>query len=117
KGSAGLTAVSHGRSAHAGVEHQRGAKAIVQLCDFVQRISALTDYDRQLTCNVGVIRGGVVVNRVPDRAEALLEMRAFDPDVLEQAVQTALAMDGQSTVASAADGYRGRLEVFCRKRL
>lgn len=117
KGSAGLRAIAHGRSAHAGVEHERGANAIVQLSEFVRRISALTDYDRQLTCNVGVMRGGVVVNRVPDRAEALIEMRAFEPDVLEEAVQAALAMDGLSTVASEADGYPARIEVFCRKRL
>lgn len=117
KGSAGLRATAHGRSAHAGVDHEKGANAIVQLSEFVQRISRLTDYDRQLTCNVGVIRGGVVANRVPDYAEALLEMRAFDPEVLEQAVQTALAMDDLSTVASAADGFPARLAVYCRKRL
>jgi len=117
KGSAGLTAISHGRAAHAGVDHPRGANAIVQLCDFVQRASALTDYQRELTCNVGIVRGGVTVNRVPDRAEAMLELRAFDPAVLESAVQAVLAMDGLSTVASATDGYPCQVEVICRKRL
>lgn len=117
KGNAGLRAVAHGRSAHAGVEHQRGANAIVQLSEFIQRVSGLTDYDRQFTCSVGVIRGGVVTNRVPDWAEALLEMRAFDPEVLEEGMRAALEMDGLSTVAAETDGYPARIEVSCRKRL
>src|SRR5690606_31094274 len=117
KGSAGLVAVAHGRSAHAGAEHERGANAIVQISEFVQRISGLTDYGRKLTCNVGVIHGGVTANRVPDRAEVRLEMRAFDPQVLDEALQAALALDGLSTIASASDGYRARVEVCCRKRL
>lgn len=117
KGSAGFLATARGRAAHAGAQHERGANAIVQLAEFITRISGLTDYARQLTCNVGVIRGGVVANRVPDHAEAVLEMRAYDPRVLQEAVDKALALDGLSTVASAADGYRTRLEVYCRKRL
>src|SRR5690606_14505391 len=96
---------------------ERGANAIVQLAEFIQRMSRLTDYDRQLTCNVGIVRGGTVTNRVPEYAEALAEMRAFDPQVLDEALGKVLAMDGLSTVASAADGYPARLEVLCRKRL
>jgi glutamate carboxypeptidase len=49
----------------------------------VQRAAAVTDYGRGLTVNVGWIAGGSVVNRVPQEACADLEMRAFDPSVLE----------------------------------
>src|SRR5690606_9283977 len=78
KGSVGLHAYAHGRAAHAGAEHQKGANALVQLSEFILRASALTDYARDLTCNVGIARGGVTSNRVPDAAEAWMEMRAFE---------------------------------------
>ncbi len=117
KGSAGLRAIAHGRSAHAGARHEYGANAIMQLCDFIQRVGGLTDYSRQLTCNVGVMHGGTVTNRVPDRAEALMELRAFDPDVLDEAVRTVLDLNGLSTIVSPIDGFAARMEIQCRKRL
>ena len=73
----------HGRAAHAGSAHAEGANAIVMLAEAVQAAAQVTDYERGLTVNVGVIAGGSVVNRVPQEAFADMEMRAFDPRVLE----------------------------------
>lgn len=116
KGSVGLRAIARGRSAHAGGRHERGANAIVQLSELILLMHALTDYAKDLTCNVGIVRGGSVVNQVPDLAEALIEMRAYEPDVLEEALDRAMQFDGLSTVASAADGFRASIELSCRLR-
>jgi glutamate carboxypeptidase len=80
KGTASVLAVAHGRSAHAGNAHAEGANAIWALARFVDRMQALTDYDRGITLNVGKISGGQSKNTVPDRAEAVGDVRFLHPD-------------------------------------
>jgi glutamate carboxypeptidase len=104
KGRAEFRAIVEGRGAHAGNNHKLGANAILQLAHTVQQIASFTDYDQQITFNVGVISGGSVVNRVPHHAEAVIEMRAFDPQVFAAGVEKMLALNGSSQVSSA-DGF------------
>jgi glutamate carboxypeptidase len=105
KGRAEYRISAHGRAAHAGSAHPSGVNAIVSLCDAVERAAALTDYDRQLTVNVGRIEGGTVLNRVPHEATAALEMRAFEPAVLEEAgralqrIAQACSQEGRAEIA------------------
>ena len=75
KGTGGVTAVVHGRAAHAGNGHAEGANAIWTLARFVDRVQRLTDYGRGVTVNVGRISGGHSKNTVPDFAEAQLDLR------------------------------------------
>ncbi len=67
----------HGRAAHAGNDHASGINAIHALSLLVARIEALTDYERGVTVNVGVIEGGTSKNTVPERARCLIDTR-FD---------------------------------------
>jgi len=113
KGRATYVVRVEGRSAHAGNNHAQGANAIVQMAHTVQKIAALTDYEKQLTFNVGTVQGGVVVNRVPHSAEALVEMRTFLPEVFDEGVRNMLALDGSSDVASA-NGFACRVQVELR---
>jgi glutamate carboxypeptidase len=79
-----------GRSAHSGNAHRSGANAIVQLAHTVGLISALTNYDRGLTVNVGLLQGGTAVNTVPDLASARFDVRLEHPEDVE-AVRAKLA--------------------------
>lgn len=115
KGRAEFDITSQGRGAHAGNYHKQGANAIVQLAHTVSQIATFTNYAKSLTFNVGVIRGGSVVNRVPHHAEARVEMRAFDPDVFEEGLQRMFVLDGTSQVSSA-DGYPCQVSVNLRSR-
>lgn len=115
KGRATYKVSVEGRSAHAGNNHHLGANALVQMAHTVQKIAAMTDYKRQITFNVGTMAGGVVVNRVPHRAEAEVEMRAFSPEVFEQGVAQMLALDGSSDVSSR-DGYSCKVKVELLER-
>jgi glutamate carboxypeptidase len=85
KGRAEYRISAHGLAAHAGSAHETGINAIVTLADAVKQASLLTNYEHQLTVNVGRIEGGTVLNRVPHEAFVELEMRAFDPAVLREA--------------------------------
>jgi glutamate carboxypeptidase len=115
KGRATYRVQVEGRSAHAGNNHPQGANAIVQLAHTVQKIAALTDYDRHLTFNVGTIWGGTVVNRVPHLAEASVEMRTFSPQVFEEGVEDMLALNGVNDVASS-DGYPCKVHIELQER-
>lgn len=75
KGTAGVSAKSSGKAAHAGNAHKDGANAIWALAKLVDMAQGLTDYERGVTLNVGKITGGQGKNTVPDAAEALLDFR------------------------------------------
>jgi glutamate carboxypeptidase len=105
KGRATFRVTVEGRAAHAGAKHPRGANAISQLGRVVNRIAELTDYARHLTFNVGVISGGIAINRVPHLATAEVEMRAFTRDTYQAGVAAILALSGPGDVRSPADGH------------
>jgi glutamate carboxypeptidase len=105
KGRATWRVTVSGRGSHAGGKHEHGVNAIVQLGATVQRIADLTDYDRGLTVNVGTIKGGTVLNRVPHEAVAEGEFRTFTPEAYAHAKAGLLALTGKGDVRSPADGY------------
>jgi glutamate carboxypeptidase len=111
KGKANFRVSVAGRSAHAGNNLQHGANAIVQLAEVVARLAGVTDHARGISCNVGTICGGTVVNVVPALAEATVEARAETDETLREAVGKVMACHGMSTVASAADGFACRVRV------
>lgn len=64
-----------GRSAHAGVEPEKGANAILALAGLIQKVHALGEPTQGTTVNVGVVGGGSRANVVPDEAWALVDVR------------------------------------------
>jgi glutamate carboxypeptidase len=100
-----------GKAAHAGTSHDHGANAIMQMADVIRQISDLTDYEQNLTINVGTIAGGTVINRVPHQASASLEMRAYSPAVFAATSQKITAFNTFSSVHSANGGYPCRVHV------
>ncbi len=75
KGSGNFTLRARGRAAHAGADLEKGANAILDLARRVHEATALGERARGTSVNVGVIRGGVRPNVVPDLAEAELDVR------------------------------------------
>jgi tripeptide aminopeptidase len=65
----------HGRAAHAGIEPELGANAIVAAAHFVARVE-FGRLDEETTANVGVISGGVQGNVVAPAACVQLEARS-----------------------------------------
>ena len=75
KGSGSVTLRAHGRAAHAGADFDKGRNAILELARRCLEAAALTDLERGVTVNVGVIRGGIRSNVVPELAEAEVDFR------------------------------------------
>lgn len=111
KGRATYRVEVEGRAAHPGSAHENGANAIVQLAHIIQAIDSFTDYERDLTFNVGTAAGGTVLNRVPDYAVASVEMRAFSTEVFEDGLGKMLALNGRSDVKSANGDYACQVSI------
>jgi glutamate carboxypeptidase len=75
KGTASFVLRTFGRAAHAGADFEKGANAILGLAHAALDVSALTSPERGITVNVGVVRGGIRPNVIPDRAEAEVDVR------------------------------------------
>jgi glutamate carboxypeptidase len=80
-----------GRAAHAGIEPEKGASAILELARQIEAINALHDPERGTLVNIGVVRGGSRLNVVPAQAEADIAVRvttADDADQVDRAMKT-----------------------------
>ena len=86
KGVAFFKVTAHGRPAHAGVEHHLGRNAIREIAHQVLALEALTDYARELTVNVGLVRGGSRVNVVPETASVEVDIRFPTPAIGDEVV-------------------------------
>ena len=64
-----------GVAAHAGVDFQKGANALLELARIIQTVSSWTDLKRGLTVSVGVAAGGTKTNVVPAHAWAEVDVR------------------------------------------
>jgi glutamate carboxypeptidase len=115
KGRAVIHVKVEGKSAHAGNYHANGANAIVQLAHTIQDLAALTDYQKQVTVNVGTIKGGSVINRVPHEAEASLELRAFSPEIFQETIDKILALEKVVHIRSR-DGYACKVSLQIKER-
>lgn len=62
--------IAHGKPAHAGADNSAGHSAIRAMCRLVEQLESLTDMQRLVSFNVGVIHGGEFVNVVSLSCEA-----------------------------------------------
>ncbi len=96
KGAGTYRVTVHGKAAHAGVEPEKGANAILALAQYTAALHALNGMRPRLSLNVGVVRGGTRPNVVADLAEAEVDVRiarAEDAQPLEQALRDVLSRE------------------------
>src|SRR5437588_1445216 len=68
-----------GKAAHSGGNFKDGISAIEELARKIQAIHALTDLERGITLNVGLVSGGQSVNTVAPWAEGQIDLRYVAP--------------------------------------
>jgi glutamate carboxypeptidase len=101
KGIAAFTVEVEGKAVHAGVRPVEGVNAILEAAHKTVAFQALNGRWPEVTCNVGVLRGGGRINVVPDRALMQLEVRATTAAALEQAVAQVARIVATATVPGA----------------
>ena len=78
-----LTFTVHGKAAHAGAAPEKGINAIVLASKAIAQM-VLGRIDRETTCNIGRIEGGLAINIVPDQVTVQGEVRSHDEAKLQQ---------------------------------
>ena len=75
KGTGNYVLKARGTPAHAGLEPQKGANAILEIARQIERIHALSDAEKGTTANVCLIEGGTASNVIPEFASCSIDAR------------------------------------------
>ncbi len=94
-----------GRAAHAGMEPEKGINAIYAAAKAISALR-LGRLDEETTANVGVIKGGIIRNGVPDSASFLAECRSLTHDKAQK-----LADDMVATISKEVESVGATAEI------
>lgn len=75
KGCGEFTLTVRGVSAHAGIDPRKGASAIHELAHQIVALQSLSDPERGVSVNVGVVAGGTRGNVIAEEARATIDVR------------------------------------------
>jgi glutamate carboxypeptidase len=75
KGTGMFTLHAHGIPAHAGLDPEKGASAILELSKQIERLHELNDLEAGTTVNVCTVRGGTTTNVIPEYADCQIDVR------------------------------------------
>ena len=98
-----------GKSAHSGVEPEKGINAIVMASEAIGAMK-WGRLDEDTTANVGVIEGGQAMNIVPDRCRIVGEFRSHNPKRAEE-----LLAEWKSICEKVAQKFGGKVEFSAEK--
>ncbi|MCK5325210.1 MAG: M20 family metallopeptidase [Woeseiaceae bacterium] len=89
KGIGKFTITVHGKAAHAGLDPEGGASAILELSHVIQTLFAMNNPDEGITVNVGTIDGGIQPNVIAPHGTAVVDVRvptAASGSAIEKAI-------------------------------
>lgn len=114
KGGTFLRMRVHGRAAHSGVNFSDGISAIGELAHKIIALHGLTDLERGITLNVGVVSGGQSVNTVAAEVEALIDLRYLTQSDRADAISRINAIAAHATVSgtTAELDIQGEFDAF-----
>jgi glutamate carboxypeptidase len=92
KGTGIFTLAAHGIAAHAGLEPEKGASAILELARQIERLHAMNDTARGINVNVGVVQGGTRSNVIAAEASAEIDLRFNTTEDAKRLEETILSL-------------------------
>ncbi len=95
-----------GKASHSGGAYKDGISAIEELAQKITRLHALTDFDRGITINVGLISGGQTVNTVAPNASCEIDMRYIEAASRDGVVDAVREIVETSYVAGTVGTFR-----------
>lgn len=91
KGVGGAELIVTGRSAHAGIDPEKGVNAVHELALQIARLMKMNDRRRGITMQATVVAGGTITNVVPADAHAMLDfrfVRLADAKIIERKLRS-----------------------------
>lgn len=87
-----------GKAAHAGIDFEKGASAIVELTRQIERIASFTNLGKGTTVNPGVVSGGTRSNVIAAEAQVEIDVRvktAREGNAIDRKMKALKAIDKQ----------------------
>jgi glutamate carboxypeptidase len=119
KASGSFTITVRGRAAHAGINPEEGASAILEMSHQVQRLFALNDASRGITVNVGTIDGGLRSNVIAAEVKASVDVRVRtrqDAADVEAAIRGLRPVNPETTVQVEGGIEQAPMEPVARNQ-
>lgn len=113
KGTGMFTVKTWGKPAHAGLEPEKGASAILELAHQIRKLHALNDPSAGTTVNVCTMSGGTTTNVIPEHAECSVDVRftsAGEAERIERGIRDLHAIDERVKVLVTGGINRPPLE-------
>jgi glutamate carboxypeptidase len=98
-----------GKAAHAGVEPEKGANAVVELAHQILALQELNGLAPGVTVNPGVIGGGTVSNVIPAEAWVVVDVRATDPAGAEAITHALRKLPTQTAIPGTHTEISGQI--------
>lgn len=108
KGTGEYTLRVKGHSAHAGVEPEKGANAILELAHQIIALHNLNGIAPGVTVSAGIIGGGTRTNVVPDDAHVQVDVRAVNPEGAHIAHEAVMQLAAQTHIPRTQIEIHGR---------
>ncbi len=96
----------HGKTAHGGVEPEKGVNAIMIAAKALAAVERYGRIDEETTCNIGIISGGVATNVVPDLVTIEGDARSRNNEKLEDIREEIV-----STICQTAEKLGAKVEA------
>lgn len=113
KGNGNYQVTVRGKAAHAGLDPEAGASAILAAAGLIRRLHELNDYEGGTTVSVGLIEGGTRPNVVPAECRFAIDFRAStvaDIEAVTSAIEALTPDIPGTTVEFEGGAERGPLE-------
>jgi glutamate carboxypeptidase len=102
-----------GKSAHAGVEPEKGRNAIVALAHQIIALGKLNGLKPGMTVNAGYIEGGSAPNSVPDYAKIRVDLRAVSKDDMREFEDTFREQLVKTEIPGVKVAFRAEEGSYC----
>lgn len=113
KGVGDYTLRVKGKASHSGLDFEAGASATLELARQLLEIAKLTDLERGITVNPGVIGGGTRTNVVAEEAWANIDLRVWrmsDAERIDSKLRAVRPFDGRTSLSIEGGVNRPPLE-------
>jgi glutamate carboxypeptidase len=113
KGTGMFRLTAHGIPAHAGLEPEKGASAVLEIARQIERLHKLNNVDAGTTVNVTIVKGGTASNVIPEYADCDIDVRftsSAEADHIDKAIRSLAPIDHRVSLTVEGEINRPPME-------